>query len=179
MTDDKTRPDALVKSATDADADPDRHEMEAAVLATVAQHGLDAEGLLLACAGLSWSRRDFGDIAAAMWDSIAAGIPADAVIIRDKLTAAGATVNPEVLTGILDGSKVKAVAVAEAYVKKLEGQDRFRRAGDAGRDYLAAVEKARAEGGDADAAVGELLKTVFDLAHKKKLVREAWATWTP
>jgi replicative DNA helicase len=173
MTDDKTRLDALVKSATDADADPDRHEMEAAVLATVAQHGLDAEGLLLACAGLSWSRRDFGDIAAAMWDSIAVGIPADAVIIRDKLTAAGATVNPEVLTGILDGSKVKAVAVAEAYVKKLEGQDRFRRAGGAGRDYLAAVEKARAEGGDADAAVGELLKTVFDLAHKKKLVREA------
>lgn len=176
MTEDRTegkqRMDGMIDTATEAEADPDRHRMEEAILATVARYRLDAEGLLQACAGLSWSRQDFGAIAAALGKSIVDGVPADEVIIRDKLTAAGAEVKAEVLAGILDGSKVKAVAVAEAYVRTLEGQDRFRRADEMVLDLKAAVEKAKAEGGDVDAAVGGLLKTVFDLAHKKKLVRE-------
>ena len=168
----KDKLDALAAGAVEAEADPDRHVMEEAILATVARSGLDAADLWTGFNALTWSRTDFKAIAAALWESIAEGVKPDLVIIRGKLKAAGATVEDKVLTPILDGSKVKDVSVAVRYVGIMDKQDRFRRADEAGREYLAAVKKAKDAGGDVDAAVAGLLKDAFSLAHGKKLVRE-------
>jgi len=172
MKDKKADLDALVAGAVEAEADADRHVMEEAVLATVARHGLEAADLWTGFNGLAWSRKDFAAIANALWEGVVEGVKADAVLIRSKLTAAGAQVEDAVLTGILDGSKVRDVSVAVAYVRRMEGQDRLSRAEAAGREYLAKVEKAKAAGGDVDAAVAGLLKDAFSLAKDKKLVRE-------
>jgi len=163
--------DALVAGAVEAEADPDRHVMEEAILATVARHGLDAQTLWHGFADLAWSRPDFAAIASALWDGTVEGVAADPVVIRGKLKD-GVKVEEAVLSGILDGSKVKDLSVAEAYIRIIGKQDRFHRAADAGREYLAKVEKAKAKGGDIDAAVAGLLKDAFSLAKDKKLVRE-------
>lgn len=168
---DKTKLDALVAGAVEAEADPDRHVMEEAILATVASHGLDAQTLWHGFYVLDFSRTDFAAIAEALKDCLVEGVKADPVIIRGKLKD-GVKVEEAVLSGILDGSKVKDLSVAEAYVRIVGKQDRFHRAADAGREYLDKVEKAKAEGGDIDAAVAGLLKDAFSLAKDKKLVRE-------
>ena len=129
----KDKLDALAAGAVEAEADPDRHVMEEAILATVARSGLDAADLWTGFNALTWSRTDFKAIAAALWESIAEGVKPDLVIIRGKLKAAGATVEDKVLTPILDGSKVKDVSVAVRYVGIMDKQDRFRRADEAGR----------------------------------------------
>jgi len=171
MNKDKTKLDELVAGAVEAEADPDRHVMEEAILATVARHGLEAQALWHGFADLAWSRTDFAAIADALWDGIVEGVKADPVVIRGKLKD-GVRVEDAVLTGILDGSKVKDVSIAKAYIRIMDKQDRFHRAADAGREYLDKVEKAKAEGGDVDAAVAGLLKDTFSLAHGKKLVKE-------
>jgi len=163
--------DALVTGAVEAEADPDRHVMEEAILATVARHGLEAQAIWHGFADLAWSRTDFAAIASALWDGIVEGVAADPVVIRGKLKD-GVQVEEAVLAGILDGSKVKDVSVAEAYIRIMDKQDRWHRAADAGREYLDKVEKSKAEGGDIDAAVAGLLKDTFSLAHGKKLVKE-------
>ena len=171
----RTKRDALVAgidAAVEAEADADRHVMEEAVLATVARHGLDAQDLWHGAARLKWSRNDFQAIYDALADCIIEGTTADKLLIRSKLSAAGAQVEDAVLTGILDGSKVRDIPVAVAYIRRMEGQDRFARAEAAGREYLAKVKNAKTEGGDVDAAVAGLLKDVFSLAKDKKLVRE-------
>ena len=174
MNDKKADLDGLVAGAVEAEADADRHVMEEAVLATVARHGLEAADLWAGFSTMTgrWSRKDFEAIADALWEGIVEGTAADAVLIRSKLTAAGARVEDAVLTGILDGSKVRDVTVAVRYVGIMEGQDRLVRAADMVRDLKVAVEKAKAEGGDVDAAVAGLLKDAFSLAKDKKLVRE-------
>ena len=170
MNDKKADLDGLVAGAVEAEADADRHVMEEAVLATVARHGLEAADLWHGFNILTWSRKDFAAIADALWEGIVEGTAADAVLIRAKLK--DARVEDAVLTGILDGSKVRDIPVAVAYVRRMEGQDRLVRAEAAGREYLAKVEKAKTEGGDVDAAVAGLLKDAFSLAKDKKLVRE-------
>jgi len=170
MKDKKADLDGLVAGAVEAEADTDRHVMEEAVLATVARHGLEAADLWHGFNVLEWSRKDFAAIADALWEGIVERVKADAVLIRSKLK--DARVEDAVLTGILDGSKVRDVSVAVAYVRRMEGQDRLVRAEAAGREYLAKVEKAKTEGGDVDAAVAGLLKDAFSLAKDKKLVRE-------
>ncbi|MFA5080854.1 MAG: DnaB-like helicase C-terminal domain-containing protein, partial [Candidatus Paceibacterota bacterium] len=172
MTKGKAHLDKLVAGAVEAEADPDRHVMEEAILATVARHGLEAQALWHGFADLTWSRMDFAAIASALWDGIVEGVAADPVVIRGKLKAADAKVEDAVLAGILDGSKVKDVSVAEAYIRIMDKQDRFRRAEDMVRDMAAAVAKSKESGGDIDAAVAGLLKDIFSLAHKKKLVKE-------
>jgi len=125
----KTKRDALVSladRAVEAEADPDRHVLEEAVLATVARHGLEAADLWHGFNVLEWSRKDFKAIADALWEGIVEGVKADAVLIRSKLK--DARVEDAVLTGILDGSKVRDVSVAVAYVRRMEGQDRLRAA---------------------------------------------------
>jgi len=164
--------DALVAGAVEAEADPDRHVMEEAVLATVARHGLDAPELLNGFNALTWSRADHRALADALWEGIVERTPADAVLIRARLTAAGATVEDAVLEGILNGSKVREVSVAVRYVGILDRQDRLSRAEGAGREYLDKVAKAKTEGGDSDAAVAGLLKDAFALVAGKKLVKE-------
>ena len=49
------RLDDLVAAAQEAEADPDRHDMEAAVLASVVRHGMDAPELWQAAATTAWS----------------------------------------------------------------------------------------------------------------------------
>ena len=170
MNDKKADLDGLVAGAVVAEADADRHVMEEAVLATVARHGLEAADLWTGFNSLTWSRKDFAAIADALWEGIVEGTAADAVLIRAKLK--DARVEDAVLTGILDGSKVRDVSVAVRYIGIMEGQDRLVRADDMVRDLKVAVEKAKAEGGDVDAAVAGLLKDAFSLAKDKKLVRD-------
>lgn len=164
---------ALVATAQEAEADPDRHVMEEAVLATVARHGLDAPSLWDGFDRLTWSRKDFEAVADAIFYCVAVeSVAADLVIIKRRLKDKGAVVTDAVLEGILNGSKVKDASVAVRYIGIMEKQDRFRRADEAGRDYLAAVADAKTAGGDVDAAVAGLLKTAFDLTQNKKLVQE-------
>lgn len=164
--------DDLVDAATEAEADPDRHDMEAAVLASVVRHGMDAPELWQAAAAVVWSRKDHAALYNALTRCIEEGLPPDVLLVRDRLDDA-VTVTDDALTAILDGSKARDAAVALEYTRRMERQDRFRHAEALGRDYMAAVELAKKDRGkDPDAAVAGLLKKVFDLAHDKKVVRE-------
>ena len=173
--DGKGRLDALVNTATEAEADPDRHRMEEAILATLAKGGPDdpfSETFIRAYGTLTFSRRDLQAVGKAIHEAVCLqGVAADAVLLRDKLRSAGATVQDAVLTGILDGSKAVDAAVARAYIDKLNALDGYRRAHAAGMDYLEAVEKAQRDGADVDGAYAGLARTVFDLATVKKLLR--------
>ena len=165
--------DTLVAGAMEAEADQDRHQIEEAILATVARAGQDASTLWEAFTAYeSWQRTDFKAIADALFQLNLEGIKPDAILIRGKLTAAGATVEDAVLDGILDGAKAKDVSIAEAYIAKLKEQDRWHELKAAGQIYLADVDKAIREGKSADEAFPELVKTVNDLAQSKKLVKQ-------
>lgn len=182
MTEDRTkgkeRLDGLTDTATEAEADPDRHRMEEAILATLARLGPDDpfnETFFQAYnqRTLTFSRSDLKAVAEAIHEAVCLkGDAADVVLLRDKLRSAGATVKDEVLTGILDGSKAVDAAVARAYIQKLHALDGYRRAEVAGLEYLKAVEKAKQEGGEVEAVFADLARTVFDLATGKKLIRE-------
>jgi replicative DNA helicase len=162
----------LVAGATESEpsSEPDRHVMEEAVLATLARSGPAGQDLWQGFNRLAWSRPEMTAIAEAVWTCIkdTDGAPADPVLVRGRLEAAGASVPDAVLTPILDGSKAKDAAVARLYIKKLAGMDKRRRALVAFREGMAKVEEA----GDVDAAVGGLLKTVCDLTREKGLVSE-------
>jgi len=172
MTKENPKMANMFTGAHEAEADPDRHVMEEAILATVARHGLDTQTLWHGFYDLTFSRKDFAAIAEALKDVIVEGVKADPVIIRGKLTAAGAKVEDAVLASILDLSKVKDVSVAEAYIGIMEKQDRFHRADEMILDLTAAVKKAKDARGDVDAAIAGLLKDAFSLAQRKKLVKE-------
>lgn len=170
----KAKLDALVAGAKEAEADPERHLIEEAILATVAKAGprdpfrfTFSQALLTGA--IIFSRGDLAEVAEAIWSSVCHdGVAADEVLIRDKLKASAEKVEDAVLKGILDGSKAVDVTVAAEYIAKLTKLDRRRRAYAFGMDYLKAVEGA----GDLDAAFANLSKQVFDLARGKRLVRE-------
>lgn len=168
--------DELAAGAVEAEADRDRYRMEEAILASAAASKPDNPfhwTFLKAFPGkLTFSRSDLAAIAQAVRSCMVERIAPDDIIIRDRLKSARADVKDGVLTAILDGSKAVDGSVAEVYIGKLDALDRFRRADAAGHSYLSAVLKAKDEGGDVDAAVGNLLKAVFDLAQSKKLVTE-------
>lgn len=168
--DPKKKLDTLVAAAVEVETDLDRHDMEAAVLATVARHGLDSVELWHGAADLTWSRADHGAIYTALADCLIEKTTPDLILIRDRLK--DKKIEDAVLAGILDGSKAKDLSVAVRYLDIMSRQDRLRRAEEAGRDYLSAVERAKTEGRDVDAAIAGLLKDAFELAHRKKLIRE-------
>jgi replicative DNA helicase len=173
MKKDTSKLDALAEVAVEGEIEEGRHEREAAVLATVARHGLNNADLWHGFAALTWSRADHKAIAGALWENIVEGTKPDKLLIRTKLKDAGARVEDAVLSGILEDDKlVRDVSVAVAYIRSMDREDLFVRADDMVRDLKVAVEKAKAEGGDVDAAVAGLLKDAFALAHGKKLVRE-------
>ena len=157
----------LVAGAGEAEAEPDRHRMEEAVLATVAKAGPDDITLWQDFARLKRSRSgsDFDAVAEGVLTCFLAGIAAHPDMVRDRLPKSKAAMTEAVLLGFLDGSKAVDVTVAREYIKTLAAQDKRRAALDLGREYLAEV-----EAGDADAAVGGLLKKVCDLAASKGLV---------
>jgi len=166
----------LTAAAVEAEADQDRHRMEEAVLATAARSRTEDPFhwtfLKVFPGRLSFSRSDLAAVALAVRSCMEEWTAPDEVIIRGKLKAASANVKDAVLRGILDGSKAVDGSVAEAYVRKMDDQDRFRRADAAGHRFLSEVERVKVEGGDADIAFGHLAKTVFDLAQSKDLVAE-------
>ena len=164
--------DDLVAAAQEAEADPDRHDMEAAVLASVVRHGVDSPELWQAAAAVAWSRKDHAALYKALVRCMEEGFPPDAILVRDRLDHL-VTVADDTLTAVLDGSRARDAAVAVEYVQRMDRQDRFRRAEDLVRAAGAAVELAKKDRGkDPDAAVAGLLKGIFDLAHDRKVVRE-------
>jgi len=161
----RDRLQGLAAGATEAEADPDRHRKEEAVLATVAKVGLADQALWHGFAALTWSRSDFAAIAEGVWTCILDAVAVHPDTVKARLPKGGPAVPDAVLSGILDGSKAVDVTVAREYIGTLTTLDKRRRALDAGREYLAKV-----EAGDVDAAVGGLVKTVCDLAASKGLV---------
>ncbi|MDP2652483.1 MAG: DnaB-like helicase N-terminal domain-containing protein, partial [Candidatus Omnitrophota bacterium] len=154
-------------NAQEAEADPGRHHMEEAILATLATDPFDQDAIAHAARSVAWSRPDYKAIATALLESITEGITVDLVIIKDKLRTAGAKVEDAVLTGILNGEKAADVSIALAYIGKVNALDKYRDAHAAGMDYLKAVAKAKEAGGDIDAAFADLTGKVFDLATGK------------
>ena len=166
----KERLDGLTDTATEAEADPDRHRMEEAILATLATAAWDQEVIAHAARNVSWSRSDLGAIAAALIESVTEGVVIDKVIISDKLRSA--KIQDAVLADIIEGKLAKDITVALAYIDKLHALDKYRRAHAAGLDYLKEVEKAKQDGGEIEGAFAVLSRKVFDLATEKKLVRD-------
>lgn len=167
----------LVASAGEAEVDQDRHRMEDAVLATLAQTrpGDTFRGTFSQAwqsGTFTFSRRDQRAVAEAIWKlTCLDGIAGDVVLTRDALKQAGVSVPDAVLKDVFDQLKAVDVTVAETYIGKLSFLDRRRRARDLGRDYMEAVERMNDAAG-LDVAFADLSKGVFDLAHKKNLVLE-------
>jgi len=122
----------LVAGATEAEADPGRHHMEEAVLATVAKVKLADPALWQGFAALTWSRSDFAAIAAGIWTCILDAVAVHPDTVRARLPKEGLAVPDAVLSGILDGSKAVDVTVAREYIGTLTAQDKCRRAEAAG-----------------------------------------------
>ena len=169
MTEDRTkgkeRLEGLTDTATEAEADPGRHEMEEAILATLATAAWDQDEVAHAARSVTWSRSDFGAIAAAMIESITEGKVPDLVVITDKLRSAH--IQDAVLTDIFEGKKAKDVPVILDYIEIMHAQDKRRAAEAFGRDSMKAIKE-----GDTEAAFADLSRKVFDLATEKKLIRE-------
>lgn len=174
----KERLDQMIDDAMEAETDPDRHEMEEAILATLAKGGPDNpfnETFFQAYnqGTLTFSRSDLATVGNAIHEAVCLqGVAADPVLIRDKLRSVGATVQDTVLTGILDGIKAVDASVARAYIEKLHALDLYRRADAVLLDCQKAVEKAKQEGGNVETAFADLVLTLFDLATGKKLMRD-------
>ena len=162
MTEDRLK-DKL-DTAQEAEADPDRHLMEEAILATLATAAFDQDEVALAARSVTWSRSDFGAIAAALVETITEGKVPDLVVIADKLRSA--RIQDAVLTDIMDGKHAKDPSVILDYIKIIHVQDRRRAAEAVGREYLKAVKE-----GDLDTAFGDLVGKVIDLATDRKLIR--------
>ena len=162
----KERLDGLTDTATEAEADPGRHEMEEAILATLATAAFDQDEVAQAARTVTWSRSDFGAIAAALIESITEGKVPDLVVIADKLRSARARIKDAILTDIMEGKKAKGVSVILDYIGIIHAQDKRRAAEAFGLEYLKAIKE-----GDIDAAFADLAGKVFDLASEKKLIR--------
>ena len=153
-------------NAQEAEADPDRHHMEEAILATLATAAFDQDEVAHAARTVAWSRSDFGAIAAALIESVTEGRVPDLVVIADKLRSARARIKEAILADIMEGKKAKDVSTALEYIRIMHVQDKRHAAEAFGRDYLKAIKE-----GDTDAAFADLAGKVFDLATEKKLIR--------
>jgi len=151
-------------NAQEAEADPGRHAMEEAILATLATAAFDQDEVAQAARSVNWSRSDFGAIAAALIESVTEGRVPDLTVIADKLRSA--RIQDAVLTDIMEGKKAKDLTVILEYIRIMAAQDKRRAAEAFGLDYLKAVKE-----GDMDAAFADLAGKVFDLATERKLIR--------
>jgi len=163
-----------------AEVDPDRRQMEEAILATIAKVGPDDPFAITFDKTygeemLAFSRPDLEAIARALWSLVCLNLTvADPILLRDKLQASGEgeKVRDAILAGILDGSKAVDASVARGYIEKLLILNKYDAAKAAGHEYLNAIERAKKEGEDVEGVVADLSKKVFDLATEKKLLRE-------
>ena len=164
-------------NATEAETDPDRHQMEEAILATLAKAGpgdpfADAYSMAYSSETLTFSRSDLDAIGVALHEDICLqGVPADAVLLRDKLRAAGAKVADAVLTDILDGSKAVDAAVALLYIEKLNRLDKYHALDESGREYLKAIETIKKKGLSPEEVVPQVLNFLTAHAEVKKIIR--------
>lgn len=168
--------DELAAGAMEAEADPGRQAIEAAVLATAAAGPLDGpfqSEFVAALGTFAFSRSDLAAIAGALSDCIQEGQAPAEVIILDRLTRAGKKAQPDVLRDILDGSKAVDVTTARAYVAKLQALDRYRNAEailEDARRQLAESRKKAGTGQDVDAVFGDVAKALLDQAQGKRLI---------
>ena len=164
-------------NAQEAEADPDRHHMEEAILATLAKAGpgdpfADAYSMAYISETLTFSRSDLKAIGDALHEDICLqGVPADAVLLRDKLRAAGAKVADAVLKVILDGSKAVDAAVALLYIEKLNRLDKYHALDESGREYLKAIETIKKKGLSPEEVVPQVLNFLTAHAEVKKIIR--------
>ena len=164
-------------NATEAETDLDRHQMEEAILATLAKAGpgdpfADAYSMAYISETLTFSRSDLKAIGDALHEDICLqGVPADAVLLRDKLRAAGAKVADAVLTVILDGSKAVDAAVALLYIEKLNRLDKYHALDESGREYLKAIETIKKKGLSPEEVVPQVLNFLTAHAEVKKIIR--------
>jgi replicative DNA helicase len=174
MTD---RLNVSMDNATEAEADPDRHQMEEAILATLAKVKpgdpfADAYSMAYTSGTLTFSRSDLKAVGAALHENICLqGVPADDVLLRDKLRAAGAKVTDAVLKVILDGSRAVDAAVALLYIEKLNRLDKYHALDESGQEYLKAIETIKKKGLSPEEAVPQVLNFLTSHAEATKLIR--------
>jgi len=180
MTERKKDIEEKMNAAREAEVDPDRYQMEEAILATIAKVGPDDPFAITFDKTygeemLAFSQPDLEAIARALWSLVCLNLTVvDPILLRSRLQASGEgeKVHDAVLTGILDGSKAVDASVARGYIEKLHILHKYDAAKAAGHEYLNAIEKAKKEGEDVEGVVADLSKKVFDLAKEKKLLRE-------
>jgi replicative DNA helicase len=170
-------PDRLkdkMDDAQEAEADPDRYHMEEAILATLAKGGpddpfADAFSLGYTSGALTFRRSDLSAIGSALHGLVCLqGVPADAVLLRDKL---GSKVKDAVLTDILSGSKAVDAAVALRYIEKLNRLDKYRALDESVREYLKAIENVKKKGLEPEEAVPQVLNFLTSHAEATKIIR--------
>lgn len=164
-------------NAQEAEADPDRHRMEEAILATLAKAGpghpfADTYSLVYTSGALTFSRPDLKAVGKILHEDICLqGVPADKVLLRDKLRAAGAKVADAVLTVILDGSKAVEVEVARLYMEKLRRLDEYHALDESGQEYLKAIEVVKKKGLNPAEAMPQLLNFLTAHAETTGIIR--------
>jgi len=164
-------------NAQEAETDLDRHQMEEAILATLAKVKpgdpfADAYSMAYTSGALTFSRSDLKAVGDALHEDICLqGVPADAVLLRDKLRAAGAKVADAVLKVILDGSKAVDAAVALLYIEKLNRLDKYHALDESGREYLKAIETIKKKGLSPEEAVPQVLNFLTTHAEATKIIR--------
>ena len=164
-------------NAQEAEADPDRHQMEEAILATLAKAGpgdpfADAYSMAYTSGALTFSRSDLKAVGKILHEDICLqGVPADKVLLRDKLRAAGAKVADAVLTVILDGSKAVEVEVARLYMEKLQRLDEYHALDESGQEYLKAIEVVKKKGLNPAEAMPQLLNFLTAHAETTGIIR--------
>ena len=164
-------------NAQEAEADPDRHRMEEAILATLAKAGpghpfADTYSLVYTSGALTFSRSDLKAVGKILHEDICLqGVPADKVLLRDKLRAAGAKVADAVLTVILDGSKAVEVEVARLYMEKLQRLDEYHALDESGQEYLKAIEVVKKKGLNPAEAMPQLLNFLTAHAETTGIIR--------
>ncbi len=173
----KDRLKERMDNAQEAEADPDRHRMEEAILATLAKAGpghpfADTYSLVYTSGALTFSRSDLKAVGKILHEDICLqGVPADAVLLRDKLRAAGAKVADAVLTVILDGSKAVEVEVARLYMEKLRRLDEYHALDESGQEYLKAIEVVKKKGLNPAEAMPQLLNFLTAHAETTGIIR--------
>ena len=164
-------------NAQEAEADPDRHRMEEAILATLAKAGpghpfADTYSLVYTSGALTFSRSDLKAVGKILHEDICLqGVPADKVLLRDKLRAAGAKVADAVLTVILDGSKAVEVEVARLYMEKLRRLDEYHALDESGQEYLKAIEVVKKKGLNPAEAMPQVLNFLTAHAETTGIIR--------
>ena len=173
----KDRLKERMDNAQEAEADPDRHRMEEAILATLAKAGpghpfADTYSLVYTSGALTFSRSDLKAVGKILHEDICLqGVPADKVLLRDKLRAAGAKVADAVLTVILDGSKAVEVEVARLYMEKLQRLDEYHALDESGQEYLKAIEVVKKKGLNPAEAMPQLLNFLTAHAETTGIIR--------